>query len=359
MEFPGFLGNAPVKEALSAAFAAGRFPHALLFQGEPGCGKRTFAKLTAQALVCRDKDHAPCGVCPACVRAKAGSHPDIRVVEGSGATRSLTVDQVKEITSDAYRAPEEADVSVYLLFLGSRTLEPAQNKLLKLIEEPPAHGVFILVCQSAEQLLPTIRSRVQSFLLQPPSQEEAAAYVAARENIPAQRARELASLCGGNIGRMLQELAGGEEAKAFSIAVAMVQGLLEPGEHSLLLAAAPLQKDRDLFREVLTPAGRGFPGWVCASRRRKYSAGRRPGTGGQFGGLAYETLGAAATPGGGVPPEAGPQRQYGPFGNGFLRPSAGSCGKVNGTGRIERRGFRMGTRLERRNARGGSHRRAF
>lgn len=255
MEFPGFLGNAPVKEALSAAFAAGRFPHALLFQGEPGCGKRTFAKLTAQALVCRDKDHAPCGVCPACVRAKAGSHPDIRVVEGSGATRSLTVDQVKEITSDAYRAPEEADVSVYLLFLGSRTLEPAQNKLLKLIEEPPAHGVFILVCQSAEQLLPTIRSRVQSFLLQPPSQEEAAAYVAARENIPAQRARELASLCGGNIGRMLQELAGGEEAKAFSIAVAMVQGLLEPGEHSLLLAAAPLQKDRDLFREVLTRLG--------------------------------------------------------------------------------------------------------
>ena len=258
MEFPGFLGNAPVKEALSAAFAAGRFPHALLFQGEPGCGKRILAKLVAQALVCRDKDHAPCGVCPACVRAKAGSHPDIRVVEGSGATRSLSVDQVKEITSDAYRAPEEADVSVYLLFLGSRTLEPAQNKLLKLIEEPPEHGVFILVCQSAEQLLPTIRSRVQSFLLQPPSLEEAAAYVAARENVPEEKAQELSRLCGGNIGRMLQELSGGEEAKAFAIAAAMAQGLLEPGEHSLLLAAAPLQKNRDLFREVLVRLGMLF-----------------------------------------------------------------------------------------------------
>ncbi len=258
MEFPGFLGNAPVKEALSAAFAAGRFPHALLFQGEPGCGKRTFARLVAQALVCRCKDRAPCGACPACVRAKAGSHPDIRVVEGSGATRSLSVDQVKEITADAYRAPEEAQVSVYLLFLGSRTLEPAQNKLLKLIEEPPAHGVFILVCQSAEQLLPTIRSRVQSYLLQPPSLEEAAAYVAAREKIPEERARELARLCGGNIGRMLQELAGGEEARAFAIAQAMAEGLLEPGEHSLLLAAASLQKNRDLFREVLSRLGMLF-----------------------------------------------------------------------------------------------------
>ena len=61
MEFPGFLGNAPVKEALSRAFSAGRFPHALLLQGEPGTGKGAFAQLVAQALVCRRKDHAPCG----------------------------------------------------------------------------------------------------------------------------------------------------------------------------------------------------------------------------------------------------------------------------------------------------------
>ena len=74
MEFPGFLGNAPVKEALIRAFSAGRFPHALLFHGEKGVGKRTLAALTAKALVCRDPANAPCGVCPSCIRAKAGSH---------------------------------------------------------------------------------------------------------------------------------------------------------------------------------------------------------------------------------------------------------------------------------------------
>ena len=59
MDFPGFLGNAGVKEAISAAFASGRFPHAIILQGETGCGKRTLAGLIARALVCRDREHAP------------------------------------------------------------------------------------------------------------------------------------------------------------------------------------------------------------------------------------------------------------------------------------------------------------
>ena len=252
MDFSGFLGNDEVKTALSAAFASQRFPHAIVLQGEKGCGKRTLAKLIAKALVCRDREHAPCGVCPSCVRAAAGSHPDIRVEEGSGATRSLTVDTVKAVIADAYRMPEEADVSVYLLFLGTRTLDAAQNKLLKVIEEPPKGAVFLLVCESAEQLLPTIRSRAQSFTLRPPPEAEAAAWLREHAEVDAARADQLAALCGGNLGRMLEELEGGEAREALAIAAAIASSMTAPGEHELLKAAAPLQKDRKLFREVLT-----------------------------------------------------------------------------------------------------------
>ena len=148
--------------------------------------------------------------------------------------------------------PEEADVSVYLLFLGSRTLEPAQNKLLKLIEEPPANTVFVLVCESGEQLLPTIRSRVQSFTLRPPSEEAAAAYVQEHAAVSTEQARELAALCGGNIGRMLGELSGGDSAAAFAVARQMAKEMSGSSAHALLEAAAPALKDRKLFREVLT-----------------------------------------------------------------------------------------------------------
>lgn len=77
MQFEGFAGNAALKTALSAAFSRRRLPHTLLLQGEAGLGKRTLAQILARAAVCtcEDRDLAPCGVCPACIRAKAGSHP--------------------------------------------------------------------------------------------------------------------------------------------------------------------------------------------------------------------------------------------------------------------------------------------
>ena len=252
MDFSGFLGNDEVKAVLSAAFALHRFPHAIVLQGEAGTGKRTLAKLLAKALTCRNREDAPCGECPSCIRADAGSHPDIRIAEGSGKTRSLSVDTVKAITSDAYRMPEEADVNVYILLMGGNTSAAAQNKLLKVIEEPPDSAVFLLVCDSAEQLLPTIRSRVQSFTLKPPPLEEAAAYVEQAAGIDGETARRLADLCGGNIGRMLEEAKGGTAAQVQEIAAAVVEGMMAKGEDDLLKAVVPLQKDRRLCGEVLS-----------------------------------------------------------------------------------------------------------
>lgn len=250
MEFPGFLGNAPVKEALARAFSAGRFPHALLFQGEKGVGKQTLASLIAKALVCRDPARAPCGSCPGCIRAAAGSHPDIRTVQGSGVSGALSVDAVSQMLADAYRMPEEAPYNVYIVHLGASTQPAAQNKLLKLIEEPPRSAVFILLCPTAEAVLPTIRSRAQIFTLRPPSCEEAADWLCRHKNVEPGRAGELAYLCGGNLGRMQEELEGGTAALAFRLAGEIAAAIRGPG-HSLLKAAAPLQKDRPLFRETL------------------------------------------------------------------------------------------------------------
>ena len=226
------------------------------------------ARLMAQALVCRDREHAPCGECPACVRAKAGSHPDIRVVRDTSKDTKdkpdmdarLRVEALEGLWADAQRMPDEAPYNVYILLLGDDPVEVAQNKLLKLIEEPPPRTVFLMVCRQAALLLPTIRSRVQLVSLVPPPVEEAARWLMEHTDADEEEAMGLSQLCGGNIGLMLRERAaqageGGKKslalADAMETAKAMALALTARGGHDLLAAAGPLLWDRDLCRETL------------------------------------------------------------------------------------------------------------
>ncbi|MBQ2667436.1 MAG: ATP-binding protein [Clostridia bacterium] len=252
MQFENFVGNAALKKALSGAFSRRMLPHAILLAGEAGLGKRTLAGILARAAVCRggDRTAAPCGVCPSCIRAAAGSHPDIRIVTGSGASGAISAESVEKVIGDAYRRPEEADVSVYLLFVEKGISDAAQNKLLKLIEEPPPGVIFIFTAPSADILLSTIRSRVQTFTLRAPEEQEAAAYVAEKAGISMEDALALSALHRGNIGRMLSDGENGRAAKAARLAGEIALALAEGTEHDLLAAAAPLIKDKPLFPEA-------------------------------------------------------------------------------------------------------------
>lgn len=252
MQFENFVGNAALKAALSGAFSRRRLPHAILLQGEAGLGKKTLAQLLARAAVCRaqNREYAPCGVCPSCIRAAAGSHPDIRVVQGSGVSGAISADSVEKVIGDAYRRPEEADVSVYLFYVEKGISDAAQNKLLKLIEEPPPGVIFIFTAPSADVLLSTIRSRVQTFTVRPPEPEEAAAFAAEKTGMPMEEALALSALHRGNIGRMLSDGENGRAAKAARLAGEMALALAEGNEHDLLAAAAPLIKDKPLFPET-------------------------------------------------------------------------------------------------------------
>ena len=252
MQFENFVGNAALKSALSGAFSRRRLPHAILLQGEAGLGKRTLARILARAAVCcaENRGAAPCGVCPSCVRAAAGSHPDIRTVTGSGASGAVSAESVEKVISDAYRRPEEADVSVYLFFIENGISDAAQNKLLKLIEEPPPGVIFIFTVPSADILLSTIRSRAQIFTVRAPEEEEAAAFAAQKAGIPYAEALELSVLHRGNIGRMLADGENGRAAKAAALAEEIALALAERTEHELLAATAPMIKDKALFAET-------------------------------------------------------------------------------------------------------------
>lgn len=130
--------------------------HAYLLAGPRGSGVLEAARCFAAALVC---PAGGCGACNACRRARSGRHPDVIEVEPAGTF--VVVDQVEEMMKEAFTSPFEADRKVIVVTEADRLNEPAANKLLKTLEEPPARTHFLLLSEAPDELLPTVRSRCQ------------------------------------------------------------------------------------------------------------------------------------------------------------------------------------------------------
>lgn len=155
MGFEGLLGNARLKENLRHSVDSGRLSHFYLISGPRGSGKRTLARLLAAAAVCRG-EKKPCLSCPACRKAMTDNHPDIISVVDPD-RKAVPVKLVREYRDDVYIKPNEAEKKVYIFpqELGTE----GQNALLKILEEPPAYGLFLLLAENPQQILTTVRSR--------------------------------------------------------------------------------------------------------------------------------------------------------------------------------------------------------
>ncbi len=251
--FPEFIGNQNALQQLSVDIAAGRFPHALLLEGPKGCGKKTLARLLAQAAVCTDTARRPCNVCAMCRKAAQGIHPDIEEWTGDAdGNHTFRVDTVREIREGADVMPNEAPVRV-LILCDVHTMTPAaQNALLKILEEPPRHIVFILTCENKAMLLSTIRSRVRTVTLSGVEWEEARPLL--RERLPQVDERVLQrafAIADGVIGKVLSEAEDTTLQKVLDIVPRLAKALASRSEWSVMQVAAAMEKDRETMRGVL------------------------------------------------------------------------------------------------------------
>ncbi len=151
--------------------------HAILFIGSPDVAK-DLAHATANTLLCEAGGINMCKNCPACKKLLAGSHPDKIVVEKLKLKQSYGVDESRDLIGRMYIKPFEGNRKIFILEDASALTPPAQNALLKVIEEPPAYGTIILCAKKEEDLLPTILSRItHKFKLTPPTATEIQSYL--------------------------------------------------------------------------------------------------------------------------------------------------------------------------------------
>ena len=181
--------------------------HAWLFTGPPGSGRSNAAVAFAAALVC---EKGGCGDCVNCRSALAGTHGDVELIRTEGL--SIKIDEIRELITRAAWAPSVGEYRVVVIEDADRLTESAANALLKAIEEPGAHTVWLLCAPTATDVLPTIRSRVRSLVLRTPSIESVAKLLV-KEGISGSMAEFAARAAGGHVGRA-RYLATNAEARS-------------------------------------------------------------------------------------------------------------------------------------------------
>ena len=211
MSWNDIVGQDVAKQQLQAHLASGRVANGYLLTGPDGIGKRRLALEMAKALNCTAEGAQPCDDCRTCTQIAKGTHPDVHLLSPGGASEQIRIETVRQLLGRLALAPFNARFQVAIIEGAERLTEEAASSLLKSLEEPSAHGRFLLTTAHLSDCLPTIISRCQLIRCQPLPVELITQLVASQQPAVGTSAATVARLSGGSASQALA-LAGRWEA---------------------------------------------------------------------------------------------------------------------------------------------------
>lgn len=291
MEFRGIVGHDRQKQMLSSLVRKERLPHALMFAGPRGVGKRTTALELIKNLFCEER--RACGACRPCRNVSAGHHPDFTLLTGE---TSIKIEEMRTIRRDVYEPPYEAPIRAILIDNAEAMTREAANALLKTLEEPPPSNIFILVTSKEQEIPLTVRSRCMRIGFGPLSRDSVRSYFEGDPKLEKTQAELLANLSNGSIAsglfwkdeenfRMRQRIADliTGRRSGFTHAALLTERITAGGNEldyltfllSFLRDIWWLEQSGDVsgilnsdLKETMEQTGPGRLGWVEASIKR-------------------------------------------------------------------------------------------
>ncbi|MFH0784436.1 MAG: DNA polymerase III subunit delta' [Pseudomonadota bacterium] len=201
IRFTELFGQEKAKRLFSRSLMAGRVPHAYLFRGPDGVGKRLFAQGVAAAINCHSRSGvAACGNCSSCRKFRSQNHPDCQVIRPRKGV--IKIEQIRQLTKELSYPPFESETRIVVLEDVHTMRREAANSLLKTLEEPPPNNLLILTAESSQEILATLISRCQVVPFTQLSTSDTAAILVAH-GVESDAAVLLARLSEGSPGRAL------------------------------------------------------------------------------------------------------------------------------------------------------------
>lgn len=254
-QIPEIYGNSRNLDLIRNMRQHHRFPHACLFYGEKGSGRKTLAKYFAMTAFCTGNSEnsdnpVPCGICRNCRKILHGCHPDLIFPEHSGKKQGFSVETVREVCQDALTAPNDGDLKIYLFTDCDNISIPAQNTLLKLTEEPPKHAILLFTAQQKSVFLETMLSRMMQIAVNPCTRRDCETALLSHGISPADAANAVRA-CGGNIGQALQWLTDEDMQTLTRHVTDFTNAVLTRKHYELLRILHHYEKDRQKAAEFL------------------------------------------------------------------------------------------------------------
>jgi DNA polymerase III subunit delta' len=203
MSLKDIYGHEKQIKVLQTAFARDRIPHAYIFYGAEGIGKKTVAEVFAKAINCATgrKSLDACDACPSCRKIDHGNHPDVVAITAEG--QFIKIQEIRELQEQMKFSPFEGGKRIFIIKDADRMNIASANAILKTLEEPSASNILILITARPHQLPATVLSRCQHVKFNPLKRETIASFLEKKYSLDSKSARLIALSSGGSIGKAL------------------------------------------------------------------------------------------------------------------------------------------------------------
>lgn len=236
------------------ALKDGLVSHAYIIEGMAGVGKKTLTSAFISALLCEDPQTEngfdSCMVCPSCELVLHQNHPDVKYIRRQSDKKAISVSQIREeLVGDMEIYPYRSARKIYVIEDADRLGLPAQNAMLKTIEEPPAYGLVILLCENASALLPTILSRCVRITLQP-LKDEVIARALMDRGLSAADSSLYTACCLGSLGQALSLASDEDFSRVRNELFDFLAGIPSYKEYQLLKGAEIFTQNRSMMKSI-------------------------------------------------------------------------------------------------------------